>query len=499
MLTAGLQRLHSDLTLVFTLPPAMARQLPQQLALVSLNPAHPRPRAVTIVGYDSTDRVLADAGLALSHSGRRWRLERSRPGAEPWPPAGPEQILAEAGDLKQLGRPLPENLDETSRFVGRATELTSDAGFNGLTVRIVTGTIRRGRTRHPFAQVVLSGSEAAVAGLAHGLAETVPLLPPRASLAGEMDALVTGTTPVAKRIGTVALTGNLKVGEAFPQVIAHLTDVMLFWARAISRKVEDPEPVHQMRVALRRMRSAISIFGDACASPAVLSVGARMRDLGSILGPARDWDVFLTRLGKRVGTALPAEPGLIRLLQVAQRHRDQAYRSLVSHLEGSEFRQLCIDLSVMAVGNGWRDGRTEKQLAVLDMPLRDFAVDLLERRHRRVKRRGRHFKELDTPALHKLRLAGKRLRYAAEFFAPLFAIRPATQFIDRLIQLQDQLGHLTDGAVANALLEQLGAVGGRHSYAIGLVRGFVASDMSHNRQFLERDWKRFRKLDPFWT
>jgi len=476
----------------------VARRLLHHPALALLRRANSRPRAVTVVWHDSAERELANAGLALSHSRRLWRLERSRPGLEPWPPTAPAPILAEAASVEEFGSRVPANLAPVARFVGRETELASGTGADVVTVQVLVGSIRLGQASRPVAQLTLAGREAATVGLAHALAETVPMLPPRAGIAGEMEALVAGTAPTLRRTGTITLTSDLQVGEAFSRIIAHLTDVMLFWARAISRTEENPEPVHQMRITLRRMRSAISIFRAACGSPEALSAGAAMRNLGSILGPARDWDVFLTRLGQRVGAALPDELGLARLLQTAERRRAHAYRTLVAHLAGAEFRHLCIDLSAIAAGTGWRDGLNQTQLAAFNMPLNAFAADLLARRHRRVRRRGRHFQELDVPALHEVRLAGKRLRYASEFFAPLFMPKPAALFIRRLTILQDQLGHLTDGAAASALLAELGPISGKHAYAIGLVRGFVASDMAHNRGLLQREWKRFRKLDPFW-
>jgi len=75
--------------------------------------------------------------------------------------------------------------------------------------------------------------------------------------------------------------------------------------------------------------------------------------------------------------------------------------------------------------------------------------------------------------------------------------KPAALFIRRLTTLQDQLGHLTDGAAASALPAECGPVGGKHAYAIGLVRGFVFLDMAHNRQLLRWEWKRFGKAAPF--
>jgi triphosphatase len=95
-----------------------------------------------------------------------------------------------------------------------------------------------------------------------------------------------------------------------------------------------------------------------------------------------------------------------------------------------------------------------------------------------------------------LRLKAKRLRYAAEFFAPMFPDKPAARFIRRLSVLQERLGKFNDTASADTLLRELTDKPG---YAAGLVLGFTAARGAHSRSKIEDAWARFRRRDPFWS
>ncbi len=103
--------------------------------------------------------------------------------------------------------------------------------------------------------------------------------------------------------------------------------------------------------------------------------------------------------------------------------------------------------------------------------------------------------ELDNPGLHGLRLKAKRLRYAAEFFAPLFPEKPASRFIRRLAELQECLGMFNDTTVAGALLRE---VGGKPGYGAGIVLGFTAARGARARPKIVAAWARFRRRDAFW-
>jgi CHAD domain-containing protein len=198
-----------------------------------------------------------------------------------------------------------------------------------------------------------------------------------------------------------------------------------------------------------------------------------------------------------------AEDDAVRhLLNAAERRRLKGYTALHRYLASAQFRRLGIALVALAAARPWEttrhagDEAAARQAERLTGSLGDFAARALGRRLRSLHTLGSDIEALPTEALHGLRLHGKRLRYVAEFCAPLFPGHGARRFIRRLTTLQERLGHLNDGAVAAELMAELGA--GR-SHAGGVVRGFVAAQAAGARAQIGQAWRRFHRLDPFWS
>ena len=283
--------------------------------------------------------------------------------------------------------------------------------------------------------------------------------------------------------------------DTVAQVIGGLLDTMLHWS-ATADDGSSPVPVHQMRVATRRLRSALSIFRHAAACPEVEPLSAALRETAAQLGAARDWDVFLAGTGVQVAAMFPDERRLTALLAAGRRRRGAAYAGLRVHLADVAFRRQAVSLACAAVLRPWV-GRDPAQDAILQADTEEFAAAILARRLRRLRRDGRGLRHLPIPALHELRKDCKRLRYAAEFFQPLFPDKAARRFIRHLAALQEALGLLNDGAAAAGLLAQLGRTG--QGYAAGLVIGVAAGSANAVRAEVRQAWHAFRHADPFWT
>jgi len=331
------------------------------------------------------------------------------------------------------------------------------------------------------------------------LAAQIGLAVPRASLAAEAMAAVTNEPPGPRRLGAPALTVGQRPGEAFAHLVGHLADVILYWApRAAVR--DGTEPVHQMRVALRRLRACLSVFRRAVGCPAVDAVAAEARHLAALLGPARDWDVFCAETGAAVIDAFAEDRAVHRLLAAAERRRADAYAALAAFLNSGEFRCLGIRLATLVGGTAWQAELSPEQKEILAGDMTEFAARVLQRRLKRLLHAGDDIAALDVPSLHGLRLDGKRLRYAAEMFSPLFDRKDAGRFLRRLTALQESLGKLNDGAVAGTLMAELAGArsGADRAFAAGVVRGFVAAKGGAAREEIVRAWKKFRRLEPFW-
>ena len=132
---------------------------------------------------------------------------------------------------------------------------------------LLNGTVRAVATECRISRVRLEGAADAVQPLAIALVGELRLAVPRASLAAEAFAVASGLEPSPRREGAPELPAGLSVAEAFAHVVGHLGDVILYFAPKAADGRDGPEPVHQMRVAVRRLRSAIKVFQSAVSSP----------------------------------------------------------------------------------------------------------------------------------------------------------------------------------------------------------------------------------------
>lgn len=105
---------------------------------------------------------------------------------------------------------------------------------------------------------------------------------------------------------------------------------------------------------------------------------------------------------------------------------------------------------------------------------------------------------LSDEALHELRLETKRLRYAAELFAPLWPGKPARRFLKRLSRLQEALGLGNDAVTARSRVAGLRGPGGAEGWAIGLAEGWALAAGHGTRKASLKAWRGFTKRQPFW-
>ena len=477
------------------LDPDDAARLPRLAFLVPLKSGRARSRALRMVWHDSPDRALAHQGLALVEQRPQWRLERLLPGAQSWPPGAPAPVLATARDAAALGQTLPDPLVPLAAFEGRAVSQSLATEQGPVAVTLLSGAVRAFTGEHRIGRVRLEGAAEAVQALAVALAGELRIAVPRSGLAAEAFAMASGMTPPPRREGAPQLPAGLSVSEAFAHAVGHLTDLILYFAPKAAEGKDGPEPVHQMRVAVRRLRSAIKVFRQAVRHPEVEAADGGLKALASKLGPTRDWDVFVTETAAGVAAGFPAELRLQRLLAAAERRRRACHDELRDFLTSAGFRRLGIELACLAGRQDWQampgDGEQDEFAASLEA----FAGRVLRKRRKRLMAVDDGLAGLEPPALHGIRLRAKRLRYAAEIFAPLYPEKPTHRFIRGLSRLQDRLGTFNDAAVAAGLVAELT---GNHAFATGLVLGFVGARGSGTRQRIDAAWLKFQRLKPFW-
>ncbi len=484
--------------LELSLPPDQASRLPRLRRLTPIKTSRTRNQPIRIVWHDTPGADLLRDGLAAAEQRGAWRLERVLPDGGPWPPGAPALVIAEAASPVLLDLPVLAAMMPVAAFEGRAIAVELRHRDEPVELRILDGTVRGVTAERRAARVQITGAAVAAVDLALDLADDMPLSVPRSALASEAIGVAQVAEPEPRRLGAPTMLAELSVPAAFAHITGHLTDVMLHWGARIAGGSDALEPVHQMRVAMRRLRSAVAQFPAADGAPMLDAARHGLKALAGVLGPARDWDVFCSETGQAVGEAFTPEAQIGKLLAAAERRRAEHYRTLRTHLDGAGYRKLMIRLAALSRPGSWEEAAGPERHDTLARSLPDFAADVLSKRLKGLLQEGETIDHLEPPVLHEIRLRGKRMRYAAELFGPLFPGKAPRRFIRRLTELQEVIGVLNDGAVAAQLMAELGGTGVERAFAVGVVRGFVAGRGAAHRREIALAWKRFRRTAAFW-
>ncbi len=283
------------------------------------------------------------------------------------------------------------------------------------------------------------------------------------------------------------------VEDAFRHVLQTNLASVQAW-EPVAVKGEDIEGVHQMRVGLRRMRSALTVFGPAIPRKATVSIAQEMRWAGKTLDQARDLDVYIAdNLSSRGGKAQR------RMKRIAMKRRDRIYDEVRDFVGGKRYAKLHTQLPRWLQRREWRKQASRKQRKLLDGKVTPFAAQVLEQHRAQVLLGGKNINQLDAEALHQLRIDCKKLRYATEFVSPLFG-RSMVVFTEHLKGLQDVLGTLHDDVVMMGLQKNLlkGNSGGQATRFAGKIRRERAKQAKELRKALEKQWGNFAKARRPW-
>jgi inorganic triphosphatase YgiF len=261
-----------------------------------------------------------------------------------------------------------------------------------------------------------------------------------------------------------------------------------------------PEGVHQMRVAVRRLRSAVSSVKNLLPEQEVRWVTSELRWLGRTLGPARNLDVFAAELLPAARTGLPDNPGWDDLAAILDRLRRVAYREITEAILADRYTSAMLRLSRWFEASGWRPPAPNEP-DPMNSAIIGIVPSVLDRRWRKVRKRGKGFDRLVPPERHRLRIAVKKLRYTIELFGSLFEEDELGNFVKRLRRLQSDLGYANDVHVAHEFVVELFAhIEPRSPSA----HAWVALLEAHNQRVaggerrLRRHLRRLKDAPPFW-
>lgn len=294
------------------------------------------------------------------------------------------------------------------------------------------------------------------------------------------------------------LEDHYSVTRAYQAVLGHNLAYLTQWEGA-ARSWEDIEGVHQTRVAFRRLRSALTVFRMAVPAEFCTRWANDMRDLGGRLGKARDLDVFIEEsLGGIKGKL--TLPGADRLGILAQQHREAAYADVRAMLDGEDYRRFKQDFGQWVEARAWeREALEDKRRRVLEDEVVPFARRVLDRQERRVLEAGAHVDKHDAVEMHRLRIECKKLRYAAEFFFPLFS--GMDEFISHMKGIQDLLGVMNDVSVMHGLLGQIleGSQDAEVLRYAGAILGWRSCQFQELLYSFDRYWDEFVEAKhPWW-
>ncbi len=336
----------------------------------------------------------------------------------------------------------------TTRF-RRETRLYCPAPGVEILLMIDQGEILAGERSTPICELELelqAGRATDLLELACTLSHSLPLVPSDLSKAERGYRLFLDQPLKPVRSEPSSLTPQMNLVDAFRELA--YSALRQWQANAAGAAVcNAPEFIHQLRVALRRLRSLLRLFGPALPPGFVEEWNEHLRDTANRFGEARDLDVLYEELlAPVVPDGLADGEGLPRLLAVAREARDKARVDAACNLDAADQGRLMLALSLAL-------HRLPSNNLIGAADLTTFARLQLGRLRKKARRRFEASASLIPTRLHALRIALKQLRYGIEFFAPLFPARQVARYQEALARAQNTLGFLNDVDVARGRLE----------------------------------------------
>ena len=453
--------IETELKLALT--PATARQLPAHPLLAGCAMRHD---AMLSTYYDTPQQELAALGVVirLRKKGRQWlftvKSTESASGGlarrQEWEcPTLPDHFEFACVDDLKLRRRLAKLAPRctalfTTRF--RRTAWLVDCGASRIELALDRGRIESNGRQVPICELELelvNGEVGDLFVLARRLQDDFDLRPMIASKAERGYAVFTGQQPKPCKAAPTILQAAMTPVGAFRQIalncLAHLQ------RNELTGPIhDDPEYVHQARIALRRMRSALKLFAPLLPQDFVEAYGDVWKTLAGALGEARNWDVFIAEILPPLANTFPGLRDIGRLRRAGKQRSTTARQSVKALFVSPEYARVLLAFTALVLALPEDAGTT----------LKDFALQRLEAHVGKARRLAGRLKKMDGEARHALRIQLKKLRYTLEFFAPLWPQQQTRPYLAALAQLQEELGRINDHITARTLIAEV--LGQRH-------------------------------------
>jgi triphosphatase len=453
--------------------PAVRRALEEMAGGTSVS----RARLVSTY-YDTPDRALARRGssLRVRRHGRRY-VQTVKAASEvgeiargEWEDTvageGPDPQAAQTGAF--LSPEIASQLRPLFRTeVSRMTIPLAPAPATRIEAAIDRGRIRNGENTPPtrISEIELelkSGAPSALYDVALKLLLVAPLrLEPRSKAErGYRLSDHDDSPPRAVHAAALDLHPGISAEVALQRIGRACLDHMLRNEKAAL--AGDPEGIHQMRVAVRRLRAILSAFAPLLAPEQRRWASGELRWFADILGETRNLDVFASELLRPARAALTPASEFEPLSLAVARRRRVAHKDVVRAIVSIRYTETILALLRWFDGRDWRLAGDDQ---TLDRPIEEIAPLLLDRCRKQAEKRSKGFAGQSARKRHRLRIALKKLRYATELLGGLYDPGETRHFVQRLKRLQDDLGDINDVRVGRGIVAALARPGSRSTVA----------------------------------
>ncbi len=487
---------------------------------------HPTHEVLDSTYFDSDERFLRDHGFTLRvrHMDHKHvqTIKSADQGVGLFERSEWEQTIeGDQPDLTgvkdtALGRILTDDVRKALKpvFETRIERTAYHLNGNGadIVMAIDEGQILASNSSQPVSEIELELKQGKPADLFKIARDILNIVPGHLEFKSKPERgydLVEQTQVTAETACDPELSAGTSAGHAFTLVgracLRHLV------ANVPAMIGRDVTALHQMRVALRRLRAAMSLFSVIVADERTEAIKSELKWLAQELGPARDLDTLILEVIQPMRKQHRNEPGLVSISKMFTRRRLKCYRRAQAAVQSARFRTLVLDTTEWIEAGPWSTSEDALRRARRELPIEIFAADQLSHRCKRIRRRGRRMDNLDPEQLHRLRIQVKKARYATDFFSGIYrgkkSAKQSKKIRSSLMQLQNSLGRVNDIVTHKALFSDIIAsrakglteAQGRHrAFAAGLI---IGDQQAQVERLLDRARKAFSRFDgakAFW-
>lgn len=514
-----------EIELKLELDPVAQEDIKKSGAIAGFNASRAVTKTLQSIYFDTPDQVLRAAKISLRvrKSGRSWVQTAklgtgvmgglSSPVEAEHPVKGRAldfSVIEDAGIRTKLeailaNTPVAECFETVMKRTAR--QLTREEDGTHIELAFDTGNILAGPESHPLTELEMelkSGPASALYEAAKLLLGDVPFRFSPFNKAERGYRFAEGRTddqiepffaePVIFEKG---ITAEHAFRDVLRSCLRQITENRLAVLAS-----EDPEGPHQLRIGLRRLRSAFRLFKPVLNPATMAPLDQLARTIAGEAGALRDLDVLIDEIIRPLTGKAPASICFDALLDHLNASRDKDTRAtLLTHLKSAEVNAFLLDLAAYTEGRGWLDPDNFNQTELLAQPIEAFAVSALTRQWKKVNRYGKRIDDLTIPERHEMRKAMKKLRYGIEFFECLYTRADVKPLLKRMKRLQDIFGYLNDVAMAESLPEKTSITGAKAqeaAQAIGFTIGWHEAQSQAMWLHAKEYWDATRAVPKFW-